>query len=228
MLYCPVYFALKDLCPAYSLSSIHAKGAYVGPRRGKIGDGNSRVEGNTLAQLGRGRQTFKRAYCCSFHSGFDCLCFDLVWGVHVAQCYPPIISAISKTLQWKRHRLGFSVSAVVRPIFFTPHSKHESPCVWTQKNMDKSLLREQWIHPKNTHMVHGVEEENNTPLCGEIYKYDSCKVTSTFLPHFALKSSSCIPCFVNESTVHLIKCNITVLSATKTVQSTEKLLCAVY
>lgn len=36
-------------------------------------------EGNTLVQLGRGRQTFKRAYCCSFHSGFDCLCFDLVW-----------------------------------------------------------------------------------------------------------------------------------------------------
>lgn len=139
MLYCPVYFALKDLRLAYSLSSIHAKGAYVGPRRGKIGDGNSRVEGNTLAQLGRGRQTFKRAYCCSFHSGFDCLCFDLVWGVHVAQCYPPIISAISKTLQWKRHWLGFSVSAVVRPIFFTPHSKHESPCIWIQKKWTKAV-----------------------------------------------------------------------------------------
>lgn len=58
------------------------KGAYVCPRRGKIGDGNSWVEGNTFAQSGRsgGSQTFKRAYCCSFHSGFDCLCFDLVLG----------------------------------------------------------------------------------------------------------------------------------------------------
>lgn len=51
----------------------------------------------------REKQTFKRAYCCSFHSGFDCLCFDLVWGSHVVQCYPPVISAISETLQKKKN-----------------------------------------------------------------------------------------------------------------------------
>lgn len=42
-----------------------------------------------------GRQTYKRAYRCSFYSGFDCLLFDLVRGIHVVQRYPPIISAIS-------------------------------------------------------------------------------------------------------------------------------------
>lgn len=47
------------------------------------------VEGNAHARSRRGRQAFKRAYCCcSFHSGFDCLFFDLVWGSHVVQCYP--------------------------------------------------------------------------------------------------------------------------------------------
>lgn len=85
---------------------------------------------DSLAELGQGRQTFKRAYCCSFHSGFDCLCFDLVWGSHVVQCYPPIISAISETLQWKRHWLGFSVLCTTVVDIFTPHRKHESSYLW--------------------------------------------------------------------------------------------------
>lgn len=92
---------------------------------------------HSVSRSGRGRQTFKRAYCCSFHSGFDCLCFDLVWGGHVVQCYPPIISAISVALQWKRHWLGFTVCAASANIF-TPRSKHESAYLWIKTGEESS------------------------------------------------------------------------------------------
>lgn len=29
------------------------------------------------------------------------------WGGHIVQCYPPIISAIAETLQWKKTLTGF-------------------------------------------------------------------------------------------------------------------------
>lgn len=113
---CP---ALKDLCPSQLPVQSSHSWAYDGPTSAKTVDGNRWLEGS--AQSGRGRQTFKRAYCCNFHSGFDCLCFDLVWGGHVVQCYPPIISAIPQTLQWERHWLRSSAPANI----VTFHREHE-------------------------------------------------------------------------------------------------------
>lgn len=175
------------------------KGAYVGPRRGEIGDGNSWVEGNTLARMGRGRQTYKRAYCCSFYSGFDCLRFDLVWGVHVVQCYPPIISAISKNTAVEKRRSGFlCLCSGSADVFLT----------WITLNMlggggVGKPTKTGIIQKENTHTVQGVEVENNTPLCGETYEYDSCVATRTSSLHSATKTSSCMPRLLNESTLAL-------------------------
>lgn len=109
------------------------KGLMSIPEVERLGMETVELRVTLLLSRGGGRQTFKRAYCCSFHSGFDCLCFDLVWGGHVVQCYPPIISAISETLQWKRHWLGLSVS----PIFPPLNRKHESPylCIRTGEKL---------------------------------------------------------------------------------------------
>lgn len=103
------FTALFALLGRIYMSSFDAGGAYVGLWKGKIWDGNSWVEGS----WGLGRQTFKRAYCCSLHSGFDCLRFDLVWGVHVVQCYPPIISAMSETRHGKEFLCLCSGSAKI-------------------------------------------------------------------------------------------------------------------
>lgn len=59
------------------------------------------------------------------------------------------------------------------------------------------------IQKENTHTVQGVGVENNTPLCGETYEYDSCVATRTSSLHSATKTSSCMPCLVNESTLAL-------------------------
>lgn len=52
---------------------------------------------------GGGGRHLKELTAVAFTLALIVLCFDLVWGGHVVQCYPPIISAISETLQWKRH-----------------------------------------------------------------------------------------------------------------------------
>lgn len=83
---------------------------------------------------GGGGRRLKGAYCCSSRSGFDCLRFDLVWGVCVVQCYPPMISAISETLQWERHRLR--VCSGLTNIF---HMEGESPDIWMIKLSSKRI-----------------------------------------------------------------------------------------
>lgn len=92
--------------PLLLLSSVHA---IVGPTLPSSGTDVETVEWRATLLLrwggGSGRQTYKRAYRGRFYSGFDCLLFDLVWGIHVAQCYPPIISAISQNTAVEQ-RLG--------------------------------------------------------------------------------------------------------------------------
>lgn len=89
------------------------KGAYVCPRRGKIGDGNSWVEGNTFAQPGWGwvgGRHLKELTAVAFTLTLIVFALIWFWGGHVVQCYPPIISAIAETLQWKRNTGRVSLS----------------------------------------------------------------------------------------------------------------------
>lgn len=71
---------------------------------------------------------------------------------------------------------------------------------------DKNLgVKTEIIQKENAHTVQGVEAENNTPLCGEMYEYDSCVATRTSSLHSATKTSSCMPRLVNESTLALLQ-----------------------
>lgn len=129
------------------------------------------------AQLGWGRQTFKRAYCCSSHSGFDCLGFDPVWGVHVVLCYPLKISAISETLQWERYWLVISVSAVVLVIWFTSRIKERT-----------SYMNNKIGQKKNAECVE--KHLHSSPCWGRKQCASSQRYIKLTLPYFALSEAS--------------------------------------
>lgn len=139
--------------PSVQCSCRKNKGGLVWvPDEGRLGMETVESRATLLFRWGGGRQTYKRAYRCSFYSGFDCLLFDLVQGIHVVQRYPPIISAISGNTAVEQRLSWFpclrSSSANFSFFFFG---------TWITLNMPpKVFWGENWNHPKRKH-PHGSE-----------------------------------------------------------------------
>ena len=94
------------------------------------------------------------------------------------------------------------------------------------KKLETDLLRERWIYYKQKNTRFSLSRRKIIVIWNKIYKYDTHKVTQTlFSAVLGFSTPSCVQCFVNEPTFLLIKCNITFLSAAKTVNRREAGMC---